>query len=87
MKKKSFTPSLPSAIQLNILQYSGYCIKCDQYDDHKMEICSQCEDFLCKKNGDIIWLIGDSNYIICRNCILKRIDLFKNKNYHFTTKT
>ncbi len=86
MKQKSLTPSLPSAIQLNILQYSGYCIKCDKYDDHTMEICSQCDAFLCKKNGDTIWLIGDSNSIICKNCVIKRIDLYKHKSHHFTVK-
>lgn len=74
----------PSVIQLNVLKYSGYCLKCHIYDNHKLETCAQCDGFLCEQNGDIVWLIGDTNSIICRNCILKRMDF--SGQYHFTSR-
>ena len=75
---------IPSVIQLNILQYSGYCPKCHTYDNHTIDSCDHCEDFLCEQNGDIVWFVGDTNSIICRKCILKRIDLFG--QYYFTVR-
>ena len=74
--KQTVFRNIPSMIQLNILQFSGFCPKCYTYENHKIETCSQCDDFLCQKLGDIIWCIGDTNSIICRNCIIKQIDRF-----------
>lgn len=76
---------IPSAIQLYILEYSGFCPRCHTYDNHKLDTCAKCEDFLCEQNGDIIWLLGDTNSIICRKCILKKMDDLQSK-YHFTIR-
>ena len=77
---------IPSAVQLYILEYSGFCPRCHTYDNHKLDSCAKCDDFMCEQYGDIIWLLGDTNFIICRKCILKKMDDLQS-NYHFTVRS
>jgi len=69
-------PSIPSFLELNIFDYTGFCQICKYYTNHDMTNCEYCGSVLCLEYSEGIWKIVNGKYI----CFLCRI---KHSNFSF----
>ena len=56
---------IPSHIELKIIEYTGYCLKCDVYDDHLEGYCTMCGDYVCKYT----LVVKYNSKLICNKCM------------------
>ena len=60
-----FKTSIPSCLELQILEFANYCPQCDVYDYHAIGTCAQCDDPICRY--DAIRKYGKD--FICKKCM------------------
>lgn len=60
--------SLPSYIELVVLEYADYCPTCNIYSYHTVDVCSHCNNPICKY-GLLFKYNGKAVCKICRSKI------------------
>jgi hypothetical protein len=63
-------PEIPSYLELDILEYCGYCPICEQFVDHNLVACCECSGILCLDYLGGIFTLGkyNLNNFICKKC-------------------